>query len=83
MAVTNSTDVTVYSVCAQVPLFQDMPEDFLRELSMRVVRYVFTPGETIIHTDEPVHEIYIVHRGICRVLYSYTSRTVYKKPSCR
>jgi len=55
------------TVIVKVPLFQDMPKDFLCELSMHVVRYVFSPGEVIIHTSEPVHEIYIVHRGICQV----------------
>jgi len=51
----------------KVPLFQDMPVNFLCELCTHVVRYVFSPGEVIIHSDEPVHEIYIVHRGICQV----------------
>jgi len=61
----------------QVPLFQDMPNDFLRELCMHVVRFVFSPGEVIIYSDEPVHEIYIVHRGICQVRTAsarYTAR---------
>ena len=52
---------------AKVPLFQDTPVEFLCELSMHVVRYVFSPGEVIIHSDEPVHEMYIVHRGVCQV----------------
>jgi len=54
----------------KVPLFQDMPEDFLCELSMHVVHYVFSPGEVIINSDEPVHEIYIIQRGICQVFKS-------------
>jgi len=54
-------------VFVKVPLFQDTPDDFLCELCMHVVRFVFSPGEVVIHSDEPVHEIYIVHRGICQV----------------
>jgi len=46
-----------------------MPVDFVLELCMHVVRYIFSPGEVIIHSDEPVHEIYVVHRGICQVNY--------------
>ena len=52
----------------QVPLFQDVPVDFMRQLCMHVVRFIFSPGEIIIYSDEPVHEIYVVHRGICQVL---------------
>ena len=54
--------------CGQVPLFQDVPVDFMRQLCMHVVRFIFSPGEIIIYSDEPVHEIYVVHRGICQVL---------------
>ena len=57
-------------VFAKVPLFQDTPVEFVCELSLHVIRYVFSPGEVIIHSDEPVHEIYIVHRGVCQVFLS-------------
>jgi len=52
-----------------------MPDDFMRELSMYVVRYVFSPGEIIIYRDEPVHEMYVVQRGTCQVrVYDYDVR---------
>jgi len=62
-----NSDITVCWFGLKVPLFQDMPEDFMCELCMHVVRYVFSPGEVIIYADEPVHEIYVVHRGTCQV----------------
>ena len=65
-----------------------MPDDFMRELSMYVVRYVFSPGEVIIYRDEPVHEMYVVHRGICQVrlracLYTTTVSLIIEKLSYR
>jgi len=62
----------LWCVLVKVPLFQDMPDDFVCELCMHVVRYVFSPGEIIIHSDEPVHEIYIVQRGVCQARLYYT-----------
>jgi len=63
-----------------------MPDDFMRELSMYVVRYVFSPGEVIIYRDEPVHEMYVVHRGICQVRLRaclYTISLIIEKLSYR
>jgi len=66
--------VGVHCVIAKVPLFQDTPVEFVCELSLHVVRYVFSPGEVIIHSNEPVHEMYIVHRGVCQVFLSHLSQ---------
>ena len=61
-------------------MFQDMPNEFLSELCMYVVRFIFSPGEVIIYRDEPVHEIYIVHRGTCQVCTVYTRYTTLADP---
>ena len=57
----------IWSLGSQCPLFENLDEQFLDELCLLVVPYLFSPGEMIVNRSESAHEMYLVHRGVCEV----------------
>lgn len=62
-------DTTVQDVpnLARVPLFADLDEESLRELSAVARKRVFRQGEVIFHRDDPGQVLYIVKEGKVKI----------------
>jgi CRP/FNR family transcriptional regulator, cyclic AMP receptor protein len=62
-------DTTVQDVpnLARVPLFTDLDEESLRELSAVARKRVFRQGEVIFHRDDPGQVLYIVKEGKVKI----------------
>ncbi len=62
-------DTTVQDVpnLARVPLFADLDDESLRELSAVARKRVFRQGEVIFHRDDPGQVLYIVKEGKVKI----------------
>jgi CRP-like cAMP-binding protein/Fe-S-cluster-containing dehydrogenase component len=54
-----------------VPIFRDLPDDFLSYLRTRVQLVGFEPGATIFRQGEPADAFYLVRMGHVKVLENY------------
>ncbi|XP_058949071.2 uncharacterized protein [Pocillopora verrucosa] len=52
----------------KVPIFMETDAIFLRELSLKVTSYLFSPGDYIVYAGDMGREMYCVRRGLVEVI---------------
>jgi len=55
-------------IITKVPIFMDTDASFLRQLTAKLITYVFMPGDTIVYKADVGREMYIMRRGLVEVL---------------
>ncbi|XP_068721896.1 uncharacterized protein [Montipora capricornis] len=52
----------------KVPIFMETDANFMRQLSSKVISYIFSPGDCIIYAGDMGREMYCIRRGLVDVV---------------
>ncbi|XP_044173366.1 LOW QUALITY PROTEIN: uncharacterized protein LOC114949688 [Acropora millepora] len=55
-------------VLEKVPIFMETDENFIRQLSLKAISYIFSPGDCIIYAGDMGREMYCVRRGLVEII---------------
>ncbi|XP_068704187.1 uncharacterized protein [Montipora foliosa] len=55
-------------VLEKVPMFMEADANFIRELSLKTIPYIFSPGDCITYAGDMGREMYCVRRGLVDVI---------------
>ncbi|XP_074616516.1 uncharacterized protein LOC141875947 [Acropora palmata] len=55
-------------VLEKVPIFMETDENFMRQLSLKAISYIFSPGDCIIYAGDMGREMYCVRRGLVEII---------------
>uniref|UniRef100_A0A7M5XLN7 Cyclic nucleotide-binding domain-containing protein n=1 Tax=Clytia hemisphaerica TaxID=252671 RepID=A0A7M5XLN7_9CNID len=58
----------MHKIIMKVPIFMNTDDSFMRQLTAKLITYVFMPGDTIVYSGDVGREMYIMRRGLVEVL---------------
>jgi len=63
-------------IITKVPVFMNTDQSFVKLLSIKLITYVFMPGDTIVYSGDVGREMYLMRRGLVEVLSKDKSSVV-------
>lgn len=57
----------MHDILAQVPIFHNMDQYFLKRLASNLVTYVMVPGSAVVYRNDVGREMYMIRRGKSKI----------------